>query len=56
MSLHVVQAANMLAVVDYTTGRVNSGWLKIGLAARISQALHLMRESDHWLPLVEREE
>jgi hypothetical protein len=37
-------------------GRVSSGWLKIGLAARISQDLHLMTEPDEWLPYVDQEE
>lgn len=35
---------------------MSSGWLKIGLAARISQDLHLMAEPDGWLPHVEQEE
>ncbi|KAF7595591.1 hypothetical protein BBP40_005627 [Aspergillus hancockii] len=56
INLHVVQAVNMLAVVDFTAGRVNSGWLKIGLAARISQVLHLMREPESGLPSAEQEE
>ncbi|KAE8373930.1 hypothetical protein BDV26DRAFT_54402 [Aspergillus bertholletiae] len=56
MSLHVVQAVNILVVVDYTAGRVNAGWLKIGLAARISQALGLMHEPDMSLSVVEQEE
>ncbi|RHZ58385.1 uncharacterized protein CDV56_104912 [Aspergillus thermomutatus] len=64
MGVHVVQTVNMLAVIDYTAnlllkplaGRVNSGWLKIGLAARISQGLGLMREPDGWLPVAEQEE
>lgn len=37
-------------------GRVSSGWLKIGLAARISQDLHLMTEPEAWLPYPEQEE
>ncbi|PYI33605.1 hypothetical protein BP00DRAFT_485376 [Aspergillus indologenus CBS 114.80] len=56
MGVHVVQTVNMLAVIDYTAGRVNSGWLKIGLAARISQGLGLMSEPDAWLPAAEQEE
>ncbi|KAF7168501.1 hypothetical protein CNMCM6106_003668 [Aspergillus hiratsukae] len=56
MGVHVVQTVNMLAVIDYTAGRVNSGWLKIGLAARISQGLGLMGEPDGWLPVAEQEE
>ncbi|KAL3440365.1 hypothetical protein BJX65DRAFT_290640 [Aspergillus insuetus] len=55
-ALHVVQTANILAVVDYTAGRVNSGWIKIGLAARASQVMGLMDEPSIWLPPVEQEE
>ncbi|XHG09050.1 hypothetical protein AWENTII_012129 [Aspergillus wentii] len=56
MNVHVVQAVNLLAIVDYTAGRVSSGWLKIGLAARISQDLHLMTEPEGWLSYTEQEE
>ncbi|KAJ5141212.1 hypothetical protein N7526_002207 [Penicillium atrosanguineum] len=56
LNVFVVQTVNLLAVVDYTAGRVSSGWLKIGLAARISQDLHLMVEPDDWIPIVEQEE
>ncbi|RAK81319.1 Zn(II)2Cys6 transcription factor [Aspergillus fijiensis CBS 313.89] len=56
IGVHVVQTVNMLAVIDYTAGRVNSGWLKIGLAARISQGLGLMGEPDAWIPAAEQEE
>ncbi|GES66756.1 putative Zn(II)2Cys6 transcription factor [Aspergillus terreus] len=56
MNIHVVQTVNLLAVVDYTAGRVSAGWLKIGLAARISQDLHLMKEPDAWLSYAEQEE
>ncbi|KAJ5103938.1 Zn(II)2Cys6 transcription factor [Penicillium argentinense] len=37
-------------------GRVSSGWLKIGLAARISQDLQLMIEPAGYLPYPEQEE
>ncbi|KAJ6023531.1 uncharacterized protein N7446_013896 [Penicillium canescens] len=56
LNVHVVQTVNLLAVVDYTAGRVSSGWLKIGLAARISQDLHLMDEPNQWLSYTEQEE
>lgn len=39
-----------------SAGRARSGWLKIGLAARISQDLHLMAEPDVWLSYSEQEE
>ncbi|PKY09427.1 hypothetical protein P168DRAFT_278909 [Aspergillus campestris IBT 28561] len=47
LDIAVVQTVNMLAVIDYTAGRARSGWLKIGIAARISQDLRLMTEPDH---------
>ncbi|KAI2703446.1 transcriptional regulator family: Fungal Specific TF [Penicillium roqueforti] len=56
LNVHVVQTVNLLAVVDYTAGRARSGWLKIGLAARISQDLNLMSEPDQWLSYSEQEE
>ncbi|PYH40463.1 Zn(II)2Cys6 transcription factor [Aspergillus saccharolyticus JOP 1030-1] len=56
VGVHVVRTVNMLAVIDYTAGRVNSGWLKIGLAARISQGLGLMSEPDACLPAAEQED
>ncbi|KAF9889610.1 hypothetical protein FE257_007118 [Aspergillus nanangensis] len=56
MNVHVVQTVNLLAIVDYTAGRVSAGWLKIGLAARISQDLHLMKDPDGWLSYMEQEE
>lgn len=46
----------ILRKTRHLAGRVSSGWLKIGLAARISQDLHLMTEPDEWLPYAEQEE
>lgn len=77
--IHVVQAASILAIIDFTgefayylrymlnipvadsfglstAGRTSSGWLKIGLAVRISQDLRLMQEPDNSLPPAEQEE
>ncbi|KKK15186.1 hypothetical protein ARAM_002011 [Aspergillus rambellii] len=56
LNLEVVQAVNMLAIVDYTAGRVSSAWLKIGLAARVSQDLRLMAEPSGFLSFTEQEE
>lgn len=56
MNLSVVQTMTMLSVADYTAGWVSSGWLKIGLAARISQDLQMMKETGDEVPYVEREE
>ena len=39
-----------------SAGRVSAGWLKTGVAARISQDLHLMSEPGEWLTCVEQEE
>ncbi|KAL4985897.1 hypothetical protein BDW68DRAFT_198452 [Aspergillus falconensis] len=39
LTVKVVQTVNLLAIVDYTVGRVSSAWLKVGLAGRISQGL-----------------
>lgn len=39
-----------------SAGRVSSGWLKIGLAVRISQDLHLMKEPHECLSYTEQEE
>ncbi|KAL2004684.1 hypothetical protein VTN00DRAFT_3212 [Thermoascus crustaceus] len=55
-NLHVVQTTNLLAVIDFTAGRISSGWLKIGLAVRISQDLHLMKEPRECLSYTEQEE
>ncbi|POS78362.1 hypothetical protein DHEL01_v203243 [Diaporthe helianthi] len=55
-SLHVAQTLNILAIIDFTSGRISSGWLKIGLAIRIAQDLQLMKEPSEELSSVEREE
>ncbi|KAF5518243.1 putative transcriptional regulatory protein [Colletotrichum aenigma] len=54
--LHVAQATNILAIIDFTSGRTSSGWLKIGLAIRIAQDLQLMREPSEKLSIIEQEE
>ncbi|KAI9146708.1 transcriptional regulatory protein [Paramyrothecium foliicola] len=55
-SLHVAQTTNILAIVDFTAGRISSGWLKIGMAVRIAQDLQLTTEPDKALSPVEQEE
>ncbi|KIV78541.1 hypothetical protein PV11_06186 [Exophiala sideris] len=52
----VVQAISLLAIIDSAAGRRRAAWVKIGLAVRISQDLHLMMEPDANLPLIEQEE
>ncbi|KAJ0110307.1 uncharacterized protein J7T55_000740 [Diaporthe amygdali] len=56
--LHIVQSLGILqvAILDFTTGEVSSGWLKIGIAVRICQELQLIKEPDRSLPLAEQEE
>ncbi|KAL4807214.1 fungal-specific transcription factor domain-containing protein [Aspergillus unguis] len=56
LTVEVVQTLNMLAIVDYTVGHVSSAWLKVGLAARISQDLRLMIDPSDALPFPEQEE
>ncbi|KAL2204289.1 hypothetical protein CC79DRAFT_1128877 [Sarocladium strictum] len=42
LDLTVIQAVTLLAIVDYTAGRVSSGWLRLGLAIRLAQEAELM--------------
>ncbi|KAL2427903.1 hypothetical protein ABEF91_005822 [Exophiala dermatitidis] len=41
LDIHAVQATNMLAIIDFTTGRPKLGWQKVGLAVRFAQSLEL---------------
>ncbi|RQM04609.1 hypothetical protein DH86_00004083, partial [Scytalidium sp. 3C] len=41
LQITIVQATNMLAVVDFTSGRQTLAWVKIGLAIRFAQSLRL---------------
>ncbi|KAL5046724.1 fungal-specific transcription factor domain-containing protein [Aspergillus fruticulosus] len=56
LTVKVVQTVNLLAIVDYTVGRVSSAWLKVGLAGRISQGLRLMIDPSDAVPCPEQEE
>ncbi|KAK0758734.1 hypothetical protein N5P37_008217 [Trichoderma harzianum] len=51
LSHHVFQATSMLAVLDFTAGRNNRGWMKVGLAIRFAQVLNLSAEPDPTLPV-----
>ncbi|KAJ5110309.1 hypothetical protein N7532_002954 [Penicillium argentinense] len=53
-----VQTMALLALFDFTAGpeRHNSAWVKIGLAVRLAQDLHIMEEPDATLPASEKEE
>lgn len=42
--------------MDNAAARYSQAWLKIGLAARISQNLNLMLEPEKWLPYADQEE
>ncbi|KAF4963730.1 hypothetical protein FSARC_8278 [Fusarium sarcochroum] len=44
LGIHEVQTLGLLAIHDFTSGRTSQGWLKIGLATRICQDLHFMKE------------
>ncbi|KAG9775428.1 hypothetical protein KCU88_g5098, partial [Aureobasidium melanogenum] len=41
LDITVVQATNMLAVVDFTNGNHNLAWVKTGLSVRFAQSLRL---------------
>ncbi|KAI9166312.1 fungal-specific transcription factor domain-containing protein [Paramyrothecium foliicola] len=56
ITLPVIQTISILAVVDYTAGRASAGWLKVGLAARLSQGLDLMTEPPTYIAVAEQEE
>ncbi|KAF4988185.1 hypothetical protein FDECE_15161 [Fusarium decemcellulare] len=62
MDLNAVQATNLLSVIDFTAcdqtkaGRYKQAWVKIGLAVRFAEALDLLSEPDHSLPLWQQEE
>ncbi|KIX04368.1 uncharacterized protein Z518_05236 [Rhinocladiella mackenziei CBS 650.93] len=52
----IVQATNMLAVIDFTAGHPKLGWVKLALAVRFAQGLRLNEEPDHLRPTIEQEE
>ncbi|KAH8680352.1 fungal-specific transcription factor domain-containing protein [Ilyonectria robusta] len=56
LDLSVIQTVALLAIVDYTAGRTSSGWLRLGLAIRLSQDADLQSEPPIFLPATEREE
>ncbi|WAO85916.1 Zn(2)-C6 fungal-type domain-containing protein [Fusarium falciforme] len=56
LDLSVIQTVTLLAIVDYTAARISSGWLRLGLAIRLSQDVDLMSEPSFFLPPTEREE
>ena len=56
LDITVVQVMSMLAVTEFTAGHPRQGWVKVALAVRFAQALHLDEEPDIGLPAWEREE
>lgn len=56
LNVHVVQAVDLLSVLDNAASRASSTWVKIGLAARISQNLNLTSEPNKWLSYADQEE
>lgn len=56
LDVHIVQATNMLAVVDFTASRQKLAWVKIGLAVRFAQSLQLNKEPPSQMTLEEQDE
>ncbi|KAF4461510.1 hypothetical protein FALBO_11696 [Fusarium albosuccineum] len=56
LDLSVIQTVTLLAIVDYTAARISSGWLRLGLAIRLSQDVDLMSEPSCFFIPTEREE
>ncbi|PQK12445.1 hypothetical protein BB8028_0003g10620 [Beauveria bassiana] len=46
VTVQVVQAICMLAVIDFAAGSYTQAWVKIGLSIRLAQALDLLSEPD----------
>ncbi|KAL6705200.1 hypothetical protein ACN47E_007160 [Coniothyrium glycines] len=56
LTIWTVQAANMLGTVDFVVGRTQLAWVKIGLAIRFAQTLHMGKEPPASLSKTEAEE
>ncbi|KAH8691352.1 fungal-specific transcription factor domain-containing protein [Talaromyces proteolyticus] len=56
LDIYVVQATNLLAIVDFTGGQHRLGWVKIGLAVRFAQGMRLNAEPDQMMPPWQQEE
>lgn len=54
--LSIVQTILMLAIIDYTDGRTQASWIKVGLAIRLAQDFRLMVEPDQTLSPIQQEE
>ncbi|KAF2114275.1 fungal-specific transcription factor domain-containing protein [Lophiotrema nucula] len=54
--LTIVQTILLLAIIDYTDGRTQASWIKVGLAIRLAQDFRLMAEPDKELSPIQQEE
>lgn len=54
--LSIVQTILLLAIIDYTDGRTQGSWIKVGLAIRFAQDFRLMVEPDKELGPIQQEE
>ncbi|KAF2635184.1 hypothetical protein P280DRAFT_473935 [Massarina eburnea CBS 473.64] len=54
--LTIVQTILLLAIIDYTDGRTQGSWIKVGLAIRLAQDSRLMVEPEKNLPAAQQEE
>lgn len=56
VGISIVQTILLLAHIDYTEGKAQGAWIKVGLAIRIIQDFGLMKEPDSSLTSPEQEE
>ncbi|KAF2844675.1 hypothetical protein T440DRAFT_548047 [Plenodomus tracheiphilus IPT5] len=56
MDYRLVQAATLLAIIDFTACKHETAWIKIGVAVSMAQALHMMKEPEPTLSFSEQEE
>ncbi|KAJ9604937.1 hypothetical protein H2200_010326 [Cladophialophora chaetospira] len=55
LDITLVQTSSLLSVIDFIHGQHELAWIKIGLAIRFAQALHLHEEPDFSIPDHEQE-
>ncbi|KAK5045511.1 hypothetical protein LTR84_009129 [Exophiala bonariae] len=55
LDITLVQTSSLLSVIDFIHGHHELAWMKIGLAIRFAQALHLHQEPDSTIPDHEQE-
>ncbi|KAJ5204619.1 uncharacterized protein N7498_005498 [Penicillium cinerascens] len=54
--LSIVQTILLLAIIDYTDGRTQASWIKVGLAIRLAQDFRMMVEPDQNLSPIQQDE